>query len=262
MIGDNEIQRVLTTRKNGSVPSPIQPQRENADSLYEDFRKRLLSDSAIMFELIKGAMSEASKIQKGDRGEQGLQGPVGEKGFEGDRGPQGVPGQDGKDGAQGPQGPKGERGERGPKGDKGERGERGLPGLAGISAETKPVDIAKLARALELLPQKDKLDYETGLKNQPGRKLYDEKKTKAGRLHRGGSSSTGSPVYGYTITGDGVSRDFAVPVHSRAIALVGPDFPINYAPSTGFTTSGTILTISASLPAPALGAELNFIYAE
>ena len=85
-------------------------------------------------------------------------------------------------------GDKGERGERGEKGEKGDKGDKGDPGttpIAGVDFPTKEeintliksslpkedkkikLDFKEIARGIESLPEKEKLDYYRGLKNTP-----------------------------------------------------------------------------------------------
>jgi len=59
---------------------------------------------------------------------------------------------------------------------------------------------------------------------------------------------------------DGSNKTFTVPYHSRAIALLGTQFPIVYRPTTDYTISGTNLTLTAEVNGPENGQTLVFLF--
>lgn len=59
---------------------------------------------------------------------------------------------------------------------------------------------------------------------------------------------------------NGSNKTFTVPYHSRAIALLGTQFPIVYRPTTDYTISGTILTLTSEVGGPESGQTLVFLY--
>ena len=116
----------------------------------------------------------------------------------------------------------------------------------------------EIARGIESQPEKKKLDYYKGLKNQPDPLSKDDVNRIAGGIMRGG----GDRVRVHSLSGDGSSKTFTVPTHKRALMVVGTDFPIIYKPTTDFTTSGTTLTLTSEVDAPTNGATLEFLYVE
>lgn len=114
----------------------------------------------------------------------------------------------------------------------------------------------EIARALEILKGKEKLDY-FALKNLPDIPKGEQQRT----LHRGGQ---GLSVFSEPLSSqcNGVNKTFTVPIHTRALILIGTDAPILYARTTDFTTSGVTLTLTAAVNAPSSGATLDFLYAK
>jgi len=121
-----------------------------------------------------------------------------------------------------------------------------------------------IARAIERLPLDKKLDYNYGLKNQPGVKLYDEKQTKGQkRLGRG----TGSDVRAYDLSGllNGVLKTFTIPSNSRVLSVTSSSFPTTFRPTVDYTTTGTTITFTSEVDAGttlSAGQTLVIVYVE
>ena len=58
---------------------------------------------------------------------------------------------------------------------------------------------------------------------------------------------------------DGVTKVFTVPVHRKALQVIGSDFPTAMFSGNGFTTSGMTLTLTTT-NAPSSGSQLGFLY--
>lgn len=75
---------------------------------------------------------------------------------------------------------------------------------------------------------------------------------------RGGGDSV--QVSDLTTQTDGTTKTFTIPVHSKAIALLGTQFPVIYRPTTDWSSSGTTLTLTSEVGAPQAGQTLLFLY--
>lgn len=114
----------------------------------------------------------------------------------------------------------------------------------------------EIARALETLKGREALDY-NALKNTPDIPTEQGIENRVRGILRGG----GDRVRVYEMVGNGTST-YTVPLHKRALMLLGTDFPIIYKSTVDFTTSKTTLTITGAVPAPTVGATLTFLYVE
>lgn len=116
---------------------------------------------------------------------------------------------------------------------------------------------AAIARGIEKLERKEKLDYHKGLKNQPG---FDVGAHQQRTLHRGGASQ----VYEYDLSDqcNGVLRSFTIPTNIRIVAVLCTDAPGGFfRKNTDYTGSGTTtLVLSSSVAAPLSGATLSILY--
>lgn len=173
---------------------------------------------------------------------------------------------------------------------KGERGESGIDGvgkdgdvpIAGIDYPTKEqfkdliisllpkkldineaideMDIARLARAFEALPEKEKLDYWKGLKNQP-----DNQPTQSKIVRSGGGGST---VQSYDLSSllDGVTKTFTIPRNHRVLAVLASSSPYgSFRPTTDYTNTTTTITFTSEIDAPtvlASGQSVIILYVE
>lgn len=121
-----------------------------------------------------------------------------------------------------------------------------------------------IARGIEKLPLEKKLDYNYGLKNQPGVKLYDSNKTKgAKRLGRG----TGSDVKAYDISSslNGVLKTFSIPSNTRILSVTSSSFPTTFRPTVDYTSTGSTITFTSEVDAGttlASGQTLIIVYVE
>jgi len=161
-----------------------------------------------------------------------------------------IKGKDGKDGRDGTDGENGIDGIDGVDGKDGKDGKNGKDGKDG-SPDTPEQVKGKLIE----LPIKERWFDWRHLKNIPV-DMGGEKRT----IHRGG----GSAVFSSDLSAstDGATKTFTVPAHTRALLLIGSDFPIIYRPTVDFTTSGTTLTLTDAVPAPTDGATLTFLYVQ
>lgn len=127
---------------------------------------RELEDKVAILKKEKGEQGE-----KGDRGAAGIDGVPGARGERGEKGVKGDKGERGEQGLKGEQGIKGERGERGPKGKKGDKGD---PGITEVihKESTKPTQ--DIARELEDLPDKQKLNAGLALSKESISRLFSE----------------------------------------------------------------------------------------
>lgn len=186
-------------------------------------------------ELSKELERAIARVEKGDTGERG------EKGVKGDTGSRGE---------------RGERGEKGETGAKGEKGDNGMTPVAGVDfpdskefeqmiakLTPKPKDLKplldkelkkfkipnarKIARAIEALPEKEKLDYYKGLKNQPN--------IPSGQKLGGGGGTT---VVTITGTIDDSNTSFVADSVPKVVCVNGA----NYRNGKGVTISGTSIT--------------------
>lgn len=133
--------------------------------------------------------------------------------------------------------------------------------MKAISEAFKKMNPAMIARALETLQGKERLDYEA-LKNRPGFDVGGQKHQRT--LHRGGGTTGGKETYAYDLSAEcnGVLRTFTIPANSRIIAVQDTDAPAGFLrPIVDYTGSGTTtLTLDASVAAPTTGASLVVLY--
>ena len=116
----------------------------------------------------------------------------------------------------------------------------------------------EIARAIESIKiEKEKLDYNT-LKNKPDIPSLSSIDNRVHGIMRGG----GDRIRVYELTGTGVTKTFTVPVHKRALLVISTDFPILLKSTVDFTTSGTTLTMTDTVPIPSFGASIAFLYVE
>lgn len=140
--------------------------------------------------------------------------------------------------------------------------EGGKPNLEKAMLEAiKKMNPALIARALETLQGKDRLDYEA-LKNRPG---YDVGGQRQRTIHRGGANGVGGKeTYEFDLSDlcDGVTKSFTIPANARIVAVMGTDSPAGfYRKTVDYTGSGTTtLTLTAEVAAPTLGASLSVLY--
>lgn len=129
-----------------------------------------------------------------------------------------------------------------------------------IISAVKKMDFSVIARGLEGLKEKDRLDYWNGLKNQP---VYNHGEKAGGvhTLHRGGPSKQ---TYEYDLSDqcDGVTKSFTIPANSRVVLVQSTDAPSGILRKTvDWTGSGsTTLQLTAAVVAPAQGATLSLLY--
>ena len=128
---------------------------------------------------------------------------------------------------------------------------------AAIGSAFDTIPAEKIARAMEKLPLKEKLDYNKGLKNQPS-----ELATAPHTLHRGTSSGKQTYYYDLSDLCDGNTKVFVIPSNTRVVSVVGTDAPSGvYRPLVDWTGTGTItLTLTSAVAAPTLGATLYILY--
>ena len=105
----------------------------------------------------------------------------------------------------------------------------------------------------------DKIDA-SRIKNLP-KPAYDDYVRRGSRKMGRGQIS---PVMGYDLSTqlNGSLKVFTIPSHSRAIALIGTQFPIVYRPTTDWVASGTTLTLTSEVTAPEAGQTLILLYSE
>lgn len=141
---------------------------------------------------------------------------------------------------------------------KGGLSEAGAKKLVEDMIKALPID--QIVRSIEALPQKQKLDYHKGLKNQPS----DTTAAPAQRVLHRGTSSQGSQTYYYDLSDlcDGVTKVFTIPTNTRVLDVGCTDAPNGrYRPGVDWTGTGTVtLTLSADVAAPTTGATLYILY--
>lgn len=117
-----------------------------------------------------------------------------------------------------------------------------------------------IARGMEALPAKAKLDYNKGLKNQPS----DVSSSPAQRVLHRGTSGQGAQTYYYDLSDlcDGVTKTFTIPTNTRVLDVGCTDAPNGrYRPGVDWTGTGTVtLTLSDDVAAPTEGATLYILY--
>jgi len=186
-------------------------------------------------------------------------------------------------GVKGDQGDKGEKGERGEQGARGELGitpvkgkdyftdvevddflkavvpVRGIhytDGKDGKDGEDGSPDTAEQVRdKLQLLRGFERLDA-SAIKNLPKEFTKQERIM----LHRGGVGFATERLTGQ-ITGN--TRIFTVPAHittNNGMLVWSSQFPFLLFPTTHFTTSGLILTLTSVVDTPQRGTEMWFVY--
>lgn len=191
------------------------------------------------------------------------------------RGLEGQPGTSIK-GEKGKPGPRGLRGRRGPRGLAGKPGNNGRTPIAGLDFPTykeiekdvervvkskalkikdlkplilklvdkslkkavKDIDANEIARMIEALPLAKKLDYHSGLKNQPD--LSDKEK---GKLKKGGGMGGGGGWTILTPTGTVDSTNTIFTVTSPPAYIVADG--IAYFEGAGYTRSGLTITMTS-----------------
>lgn len=195
-----------------------------------------------------------------------IKGEKGEKGDTGEKGDRGIDGVDGKDGANGKDGKDGKDGET-PRVDYDTI----------INETTKNVN----SNLAPLVPKKDEI-IEDILKD--GNVLVDsinasDNKIERARIEglddelntirkessaRGGVRRVYQPyVDDFSGQTNGVLKSFTLsrePLKSNTILVWGSDFPIILRPTTDFTVSGKVLTLTSAVPAPNQGATLLIRY--
>jgi hypothetical protein len=118
--------------------------------------------------------------------------------------------------------------------------------------------IEQIVRAMEALPEKTKLNYDTGLRNKPINSEAPSQRV----LHRG-TSGQGTQTYHYDLSNlcDGVTRAFEIPINTRVLDVGCTDAPNGrYRPQVDWTVAGTTLTLSNDVAAPTEGATLYILY--
>ena len=124
----------------------------------------------------------------------------------------------------------------------------------------KKIDFNEVARGLETLKGKAKLDY-NALKNTPDIPSKNKIDQQVRTIMRGG----GDRVRPHSITGDGSTKTFTIPSNKRIIAVFASDFPYIYKPTTDYGTSGAgniTLTFTSEVNAPSNGSTVEVLYVE
>jgi hypothetical protein len=287
MINENKVRSILEGRRGQKSPISSQDAAKPFDEQFEEIRTRLLSDPEFMPKLAALIVAGVKDLQRGEPGQDGKTPERGVDYLSDDemnsivselegrvyayitqlfpkRGEPGTPGRDAISPVAGQDYPTHKQVQELVRAEVA-RVPRPIPQtvinriVERVEAKTTPETAREIAAKLDKEFKGE--DRFARIRDLPGSKLYDEKKTKAGRLHRGGG---GSPIYAYDLSSqcDGNTRTFTVPSHSRAHALNGTDFPVIYRPTTDWTTSGTVLTIDGAVAAPSAGATLIFEYVE
>jgi len=235
------------------------PERRTFEILWEmqqaipELVKKALNDN----DYVAAVLAKAALLQKGDQGDLGERGPQGEVGPEGPRGPQGPAGMKGERGPAGPQGLPGNDGKDGKPGRDGTDGKDGKDGKPG--KDGSEITGEEIVAKHKALPREKRISY-FDLRDTPGVKMYDEKRT----IHRGGGTTVGSDILNYDLSSytDGATKSFTVPANVRFVLLTGTDAPAgNYRPSVDYTGSGTTtLTLTSEVVAPSKGATLQLLY--
>jgi len=167
------------------------------------------------------------------------------------------------------------------KGDKGEPGDKGNPGDKGDTVIVEKViektevikeqpiirEISKITNEIKEVAVTDKPEViaeklntlEEAIDQKVIKGLDKRLKNLKGGGKKGGSGTTVN-YSDLTSQCNGVTKTFTIPYHTRSIALFGTSFPIVFRPVVDYTISGTVLTLTSEVVAPATGQTLVFIY--
>lgn len=129
-----------------------------------------------------------------------------------------------------------------------------------VEAALGELPYAKIARGIEGLTEREKLDYEKGLKNKPT--IPDGSSAHKRTLHRGTSAGREAFYYDLSDLCDGVTKSFNIPSNTRVLAVHGTDSPAGtYRPVVDWTGGGTTtLELTDQVIAPTEGATLYILY--